>query len=78
MARRPGRQFEFLGIAVALVLGRDGGSVESLRVVLKDVPNEALGGVLKNFLDGALEGVLYGSLGGVPDDLVGGVPYNVF
>ena len=78
MARRPRRRFEFLGIAVALVLGRDGGSVESLRVVLEDVPNEALGGVLEDFRDRALEGVLDGSLGGVPDSLVGDVPSEIF
>ena len=35
-----------------------GGQSRVLRVVLKDIPDEALRGVLKDFLDGALEGVL--------------------
>ena len=50
MARWARWQFEFLDIAVALGLGRDEGSVKSLQVVLKDVPNEALKDFLKDLL----------------------------
>ena len=47
---------------MALVLGRDGELVKSLRVVLEDVPDDALKGVLKGFSTVSLTVLLVASL----------------
>ena len=61
---------------MVFVLGRDGGLGESLRVILEDVPDEALEGVLNDFSKVLLR--VFSVVPSAVDNLVGGIPYDIF